>query len=178
MSLQQLPLLLSAIIVGMASAVGYNYIYLPNQGRVSAIQAKIEEERVTQQSQLEVGALLDEYDGYRKRLPKAPDTSWLVQQAVTLSEQAGIQLEAITQGNPQPSPPFTLITITLEFSASYHELGTFIDLIERAPHFLQVERLDIGLQQQDTGQGKPVMKMDLGTLSIQRSPLSQAGGGV
>ena len=139
----KLPVVMAVIILGIACCLGYNYIYVPNQERVTAIQAKITLEKATQQSQSEVATLLEELDKYRKRLPPAPDASWLAKQVVQISEQANIQLKSISQENPQINRPFFKLAVNVEFNSGYHELGAFLDLIERAGSYLQVERLDV-----------------------------------
>ena len=124
--------------------IGYNYVHAPQQRQVRLIHTQIAQEQQLQRTQAEVADLLLQIDRYRKRLPEEPDPSWIVRDLVTLAQQAGIQLTSITQEAPQPSAQqLTRVAVAVQFSASYHQLGTFLDAIERSKRFIRVERLNI-----------------------------------
>lgn len=135
-------LVVSALAVAVVLFVGYN-VLTRHQETVHLIHAKIEEEYVTQRAQAEVAALLGPIEQYRERLPERPDPSWLVTAVVALAEQEHLRFTAINQESPRPLQQFTQLAATLEFTASYHQLGSFLDRIERSERFIRVERLEV-----------------------------------
>ena len=138
------PTLLIGIAgVALAAIVGYNAVYVPQRGQVSQIQAQLTEEQATQHMRAEVASLLESVEQRRKRLPQEPDPSWLVREMVALTKHAGVQVTTITQDPPQALGPFTRLGVTLQCAASYHQLGMFLDDVERSDHFLQVERVNV-----------------------------------
>ncbi len=135
------PLVLAVIGLALTGLVGYHGIHGRQQERVQLIQAQIAQEQANRQVQQDVAALLDQVEQYRKRLPSEPEPSWLVREAVALGRKAGLELATITQESPQQFQQFTRLAISLEFKASYHALGTFLDYIEQSDAFIRAERL-------------------------------------
>ena len=123
--------------------IGYNYVYVPHQRQGRLIQAQIAKEQQHQRTQAEVADALQHIERYRKRLPEDADPSWIVQELVPLAQSAGIQLTSITQQPPHTIPQFTRLTVDVQFAASYHQLGAFIDAIERSKRFIRVERMNV-----------------------------------
>lgn len=155
----------------MAALVGYNTVHVPHQAQVRLTQDQIAEEQATQQMQAEVAALLGQVERSRKRLPEEPDPSVLVHDVATLAQEAGVQLTSITREPPQELVPFTHLTIRLQGTASYHQLGVFLDALERADRFLRVERLDVG---DSKGRGPATIQMVVGTFFV--PPLLSGAG--
>ena len=162
----RLSLIIATIILGIAGALGYNFIYLPNYQKVAQIQITIAEEQATQQAQKDISVLLQELETYRKSLPQSPDTSWLASEVMVISQQAGITLASIIQTSPEPYQQFVHLAIKLEFVCSYHELGTFVDLLERSDHFLRVERLEVSVAATGDSAGKPSVQIQIGSLYV------------
>ena len=127
----------------MLLLVGYNGIYKSQQAQLRHIQTDTAAEQARQQTQAEVSALFQTIEGYRKRLPAEPETSWLVHALVDLAERSGVQLTAITQEFPQQTPQYTRLSVTVQFNANYHQLGAFVDDIERSTSFLRVDELTV-----------------------------------
>jgi Tfp pilus assembly protein PilO len=131
------------IIVATACGIGYYGIHVPAQNEVRLIHTQIAEERAVQGTKGEAAALLAQVEGYRARLPENADPSWLAQEVVALAQQAGVQVTTITQAPPQQNNAFTLLAVNLQLAASYHQLGAFLDEVERSPHFIRVDRLSV-----------------------------------
>ena len=166
--------LLAGIGVAIAVLVGYHVIYVPHQAQVRLTQDRIAEERATQEMQAEVAALLGQVERSRKRLPEAPDPSVLVHDVATLAQQAGVQLTSITREPPQELAPFTHLIVRLQGTTSYHQLGVFLDALERADQFLRVERLEVG---KSNWRGPATIQMVVGTFFVPPL-LPGAGAGV
>lgn len=136
-------LLLGIIGVAGAAFFGYHRINGDQQEQVRLIRAQIAQEEADQRAQADAAALLNRVAEYRKRLPQEPDPSWLVTHVTALAKKTGIQFTTITQDIPQDQKSFTRLSASLQFSASYHQLGAFVDAIEHAQPFLRVDRIEV-----------------------------------
>ena len=162
--------------VVLSGGIGYNYVYAPSQKQVRLIQTQIAQEQQYQRAQADVASLLAQVDRYRKRLPEAPEPSWIVRELVTLAQQTGIQLTSITQETPQSATQqWTRLAVAVQFTASYHQLGAFIDAIERSQRFLRIERLTIARAESTGSQLRAPIQLTLSTMYLppltkERSP--------
>ena len=136
-------LVVLAIVVAAACGIGYYAIHVPAQNEVRLIHTQIDEERASQSTKGDVAALLTQIKRYHARLPDDVDPSWLAQEVVALAQQSGVQLGSITQAVPQQLDTFTLLAVNLQLTASYHQLGAFLDAVERSPYFIRVDRLSV-----------------------------------
>jgi Tfp pilus assembly protein PilO len=134
---------LSAAILGAAAFVGYNMIYVPKRQQVAQIDLQLAEEQQTQQAQADVAKQIEEFETLRKRLPPEPDPSWFTQRVLSIASNAEISLSNISQIEPQTYQGFVHYSLQLAFTAPYHKLGTFVDLVERSDAFIRVERLSV-----------------------------------
>ena len=156
-----------ALVVGIVLAltifIGYHAIYLPQRKTVASLEAKVTEELATQEMQKDVAVLLERLDHYRVRLSGEPDPSWLTREVVALSQKNGVQLTSVTQDLPQRLGDFTRLGVSLQFSASYHQLGAFLDALERSQYFIKVERVSVTRAQRE---GLADIQLILSTLYV------------
>lgn len=138
-----LLLVVIGVVVAATAFVGYNMVYAPQQSQVRLIQGKITQEQANQTMQAEVATLLRQVEEHRKRLPPERDASWLLDQVLPIAERNGLRLNTITRQPPSPVGDLTRLSISLDGSASYHQLGAFVDELERAESYLHVERLQM-----------------------------------
>jgi len=164
-------LAVSILTIAGVLLVGYN-ILTRHQETVHLIHAKIEEEYATQRAQAEVAALVGQLEHGRKRLPGTPDPSWLVTAVVALAEQEHLRFTTINQESPRALQQFTKLAATLEFTASYHQLGSFLDRIERSERFIRVEQLEVTAPRADGEEAS--IRVTLSTVYL---PPVRSGGG-
>ena len=141
--MKQPMLAFMAIVVVLTGAIGYYGIHRPKENGVRVLQTQIAEERASQGVKEEVAALLAQIERYRRRLPQDADPSWLAQEVMAVAKKSGVQLTSITQVPPQQSDRYTQLSVNLELSATYHQLGAFLDEIEHSPRFIRVDRLSV-----------------------------------
>ena len=165
-------LLLGVIGVAFAGFFGYHGIYARQQAQVRVIEQQIAQEQANQQAQTDVAALVQQIERYRKHLPPEPDASWLVHEVVALAKKANVPLASITEEAPQSLQQFTRLAVNLQFTASYHQLGAFIDDLERANRFMRIERLEMTRSLE--GEEPVSIRMVLSTIHI---PSGLPGGG-
>ncbi len=144
------PFLVVLTIVVATTCGGWYYgIHVPAKNEIRLIQAQSPEERARQNTKEEVATLLAQIKRYRERLPSDADPSWLAQEVVELAQKAGVQLISITQVVPRSLDKFTLLSVNLQLTASYHQLGAFLDEVERSPHFIRVDSFSVDRAETD-----------------------------
>ena len=158
------------VVVGL---IGSRAVYLPQQAQVRRLQAEIAEEQATQELRAAAAAQFQQLAQLRNRLPPEPDPSWLVSRLVELARRSGISLTSITQQSSQELSMFRRLAVSAQFTASYHELGTFVDAIERAQEFLRVDRLSIT---QPNASPQITVDMEVSTLYVPVPEAKQLGG--
>ena len=135
-------LLLGTIIVAFAGFFGYYGVYLPQQAARAQVPLALQKEWSDQRAQADVASLLQRIEEYRRRLAPDSDASLLVNQVVSLANVAGVQLTRIVPESPRDVGGVTRLGVDLQFTSSYHQLGSFLDQIERAPTFIRVDRVE------------------------------------
>lgn len=158
-------LLIGVIGLALTGWIGYHGIYARQQERVHLIQAQVAQEQANQDAQQQVATLLAQIEQYHKRLPPEPDPSWLVREAVAIGQKAGLELTTITKESPQQFQQFTRLAINLHFTATYHQLGTFLDHLEQSDHFIRVEHLAVNGPQE--ARGPASVELVLSTIYLQ-----------
>lgn len=156
--------LLAIMGVAAGGLLGYNQCYRPQVQKAERIQRQIEQERANQALAGEVAGLFQHVEQYRQRLPKEPDPSWLVQRAIALAQDAGVLLTRITPKVPEEDSQYARLSVRLEFRASYHHLGAFLDRIENDASFFLIEQLDIANPTEQDHQAP--IQMTLSTLHV------------
>ncbi len=161
--------------VALAGFVGYNAIYVPQQRQLRVIRTRIAEEQALHQTRADLEALLEELGQYRRRLPDEPDPSWLVQEVVSAAQRTGIPLTSLAQLPSQTSEQFTRLAVSLKTAATYHELGAFVDELERSPRFIRIDHVRLSPA---TRNGEaPSIELSLSTAFVPAIALSAAAGG-
>ncbi len=156
--------LMGTIWLAFVGWIGYHFVYLPQQGEVAAIHAQIAQERADQHAQAEVAQLLGQLEVQHARLPVTADPSWLVRETLAYSQESGVQLTSITQEIPQALPFYTHLGVGLQFTATYHQLGAFLDSLERSTYVIRPERMEVtGPSQKD---GKATVQLFLSTVYL------------
>jgi Tfp pilus assembly protein PilO len=132
------------LVVVVSGFVGYNNIYKPHEAEVRQIQTKIAEETANQTMQADTAAVLKQVESYRKRLPPARDPAWLADQVLAIADRTGLQLSSIGRDAPaEVGGGLTRLSVSLSGFATYHEVGAFVDEVERSQSYLRIEKLTI-----------------------------------
>ena len=152
------------VIFAVTGWVGYNKVWSGSQERLRAIDAQIKSETELQRTQVAVAEVLIRIEQYRERLAPSPDPSWLANQVNSIGQQAGLKTFNTDQETPQETSQYTRLAVRLDFPATYHQLGRFLDSLERADALFRVERLDVGRPVKD---GDPsAVSMTVSTLYV------------
>lgn len=156
-------LVAGAVALAVAAPVGYN-LHKTSQESLRLIHTEIANEQRLQRAEADVAAMRRQLEEHGKRLPSEPSASWVVEEAAAQGERSGLQLSTIVQESPQEFPQFTRLAVTFEFTASYHQLGAFLDRIEHSERFIRVERLEVVPEK--TAGGEAAIRLTLGTIYL------------
>ncbi len=149
--------------------LGYHTLYARQLQQVRTIEAQVAQEHRDQQVQQEVAKLLEQLERQRKRLPPEPDPSWLVREVVSHGQQAGLQLTSITQQPSEQQASALRLAVNLQVQASYHQLGRFLDSLERSESFIKVDKIELS---NPNDNGVAVARLMLSTIYL--PPVTQA----
>jgi len=160
------PLAMSWLLVMvLAGYVGYRTIYQTHQQRWQALQARMADEQQTQTLRAQVARVVAEVEQFRKRLPPEPEPGWLVQEVTRLADEAGVQLATIAPISPRTIEGLdgcVVLAVTVNFAASYHQLGTFVSALEHAPVFLRIDELQLAR----SGEGMANIELTVGSVYV------------
>ena len=147
------PAMLGSVAIGLALTyvIGYHGMYTHHNKRAQQIEAQIVQEQTQRKAKEEVAALLKQMEQSREQFSPSPDAAWLVREAVSLGRKAGLELKTISQEDPKKVQQFTYLSANLRFTATYHQLGTFLDYLERSGRFIRIDRLEINEPQKEGG---------------------------
>lgn len=139
------PSLLSgAILLALATSAGYHILHLPTQKKLAQLNLQLDEAQKTQDLRMTVARLMVAHEAFQKELSPKPETEWLVREVNRLAEEAQIKPPiSLAPQRPSRLEDLTAFAVSVEFDATYHQLGHFISSVERAPSFLRVEDLQI-----------------------------------
>ncbi|MBI2094225.1 MAG: type 4a pilus biogenesis protein PilO [Candidatus Omnitrophica bacterium] len=158
-------LLFASIGIVVGVLIGYNFIYMPHQQQVQKIHRQIADEQKRQNASAQVASSLLRLESYRKRLPPEAASSWLIDQVLSASKVAGCSLSAIEPEAPQPYlQQLVRIGVRLQLKATYHQLGVFLDELERSGYWIRTEDLKISQAPQEGGAA--YVQMTLGSLYL------------
>ena len=166
-------LLAGTILVALSGLFGYHGIHAQQRAQVSALQTSLRVAQQNQQAEAEVAAVVQQVRHVGRRLSPTPDPSWLVGEVVKIADTAGVQLASIVHEAYHPdSRGFARLGVSVRFDATYHELGTFLDSLERADAFLRIDGVRASTSVQDLGQGS--LQVTLST--VYSPPIKGASG--
>ena len=152
-----------ALVLCIAGYFGYNVIYRRNQQQLDRLQAQLAEQQETQNVRVQVAQSLNQIEQFRKRLPPQAETEWLVGHINRLAQGAGVQLTSVNPQPPKSVQEFTWLSVTVQFTSPYHQLGQFVSTLENAEPFLRIDGLEISPLRQ--GQAVDI-RMTVSTLYI------------
>jgi Tfp pilus assembly protein PilO len=127
----------------VAAFIGFQFIYNPRAAQVQGIQNQIRQESLAREQRKEVAQLLDKIAVDLSLLAPEADPAWLAREALALASDAGIRVNMVNQKDVLQEADQLRLSVAIDGSGTYHQLGKYIDLIERSKQFMWVERMDV-----------------------------------
>ena len=160
------PSLISGVLVAAITGyVGHQTIYRDYRRTMTTLRAQLTDQQQTQGLREQMAKSLHEVERLRTRLPQNPETEWLMREIGRLAEEAGIQLTTILPVGPKQVVGLEgvmTLSVALEFTAFYHQLGAFLSRVESAPAFIRVDELILAR----TGEGLAKVQLTVSTLYV------------
>ena len=151
-------IIISAIIGALVLAIGVMFIYTPFAYKSKSLRSDILKERDKNVLIGKIKALNKHIKVYDKRIPEAGGVSWLLGEASRMAFKEQIEVSSKKPGNPEDYGLYAKLSVVLDISCTYDQLGKFISAIESSEKFLKVEsvyikRMDID-ENFEKGSGK------------------------
>ena len=137
--------LIGTIGVAFGGMVGYHTFYVPKVEQARLIEQQRAQAQTDYQDRSEVAALLTKVEQYRKRVSPDADPSWLSREVVAMARDSGLELTTITP-NQSPLDPSSVVSrpsVSLQFTATYHQLAQFLNALEQSDTFFHVDQLQL-----------------------------------
>lgn len=160
------PSLISGVLVAAITGyVGHQTIYRDAQRTMTTLRAQLTDQQQTQGVREQAAKSLQEIERLRQRLPQTLETEWLVREVSRLAEEADLRLATILPISPKQVVGLEgvmTLSVALEFTASYHQLGKLLSMVESAPAFIRVDELILAR----TGEGLAKVQLTVSTLHV------------
>ncbi|MDP2921617.1 MAG: type 4a pilus biogenesis protein PilO [Candidatus Omnitrophota bacterium] len=133
----------SAAIIILTLATGVVFIYRPFAGRNTSLRTEILKERDKNILIGKIRAYAKHLKVYEKRIPESGGVSWLLGEISNIASKEKIEIGAIKPGNPEDYGLYTKVSVIIDSSSTYEQLGRFIAAVESAEKFLKIENVNI-----------------------------------
>ncbi len=140
----------------LAGYVGYRGIQVPVQQQVRRLQDQLAKERATQDMRVKLARSYDEFERLRKNLSPESSTEWLLREITKRAEEQGIQVDSIAPQDRRQAHDTAQLAVNLRIRASYHQLGRFLDSLERTTPYIWVEDVQVD---RDENNGLPKIRL-------------------
>ena len=138
------PLVVSGIIIALlAGYIGYHGIYLPTQRQVKRLDTQLAEAKATQELRERVAGSVNRFEQLRKQLPQDASTEWLLREVTKRAQEEGIQLQSILPQDRRDLRDASELSVHLQLSTSYHQLGKFVSALEQSTPLIWIEECTI-----------------------------------
>jgi Tfp pilus assembly protein PilO len=131
------------IVLAAAGAFGYHGIYLKAQLDLQQIRQQQRQAEALQQGRVQLSEALEIAERYREQLAPRKDVDWLVQSVGRIARESGVQLSKIEPQQPRELDDLTSLAVSLQFTASYHQLGRFLSQVESHQPCIRVGTLEV-----------------------------------
>ncbi len=136
-------IIVSTVIVVLVLAIGAMFIYLPFTYKNKSLRADILKERDKNLLIGKIKALGKYIKVYDKKIPDAEGVSWLLSEVSNRASKERIEISSIKPGNPENYGLYTKLSVIVDMSSTYNQLGEFIAGIESSGKFMKIESVNM-----------------------------------
>ena len=136
-------IIVNAVIIALVLVIGAMFIYMPFTDKNKSMRANILIERDKNILIGKIKALNKYLKVYNKRIPEGGGVSWLLGEISSMASKENIEVSSIKPGNPDDYGLYTKLSVIVDATATYSQLGRFIAEIESSEKFLKVESVNI-----------------------------------
>lgn len=169
------PSLVSGIIVlALSGGVGYYMGDVRPRNAVEHLQRQRKEALQEQQLRIHVASLLESLEGAQRLLAPTREADWLLQEVGRLAQESGVKVVSITPHAPRTANELTILSVSVQLAAGYHQLGHFLSRIESYGRLLQVDELNVTAQ---AGDGKAQARLIISAFNVPPLPVDRQPAG-
>ena len=159
-------LISGTIILAFAAYFGYHDGYVRPQDALGQIAKQRREAEQVRELRTHVAATLTTLEEQRQSLPRKLDSDWLMQEIGRLAREAGLRLTSLTPQSPRQFSDGTLLSVSANFTSSYHHVGQFVSRLESSESLLRVDELELTPDPGRQGNGLANIRLLVSTLYV------------
>ena len=138
------PWLIVSILIGFFSWIVWSqFVEAPLVRARTRIQQELAEVKELREAQLRVHRLRENLRAMQGQFAPTTDTEWLVNRLASRVQEAGLRMESIDPHAPVTVQDFQQLSVTVQLSASYHQIGKLLSQLEGSDELIWVQDLDI-----------------------------------
>ena len=172
------PGIIVSILIGFVSwALWSQFVDAPIRHARGRTQKEFAGAKELHDARVRVKRLIDEMHAIRGQFAPIDEVEWLVNQLTSHAQEAGLRIESIV---PHPAvsvqQDFQQLSVTVQLSATYHQLGKLLSQLESSDKLIWVQDLDIAKPREQPGwgadatrthaSGLPHVRLTLATLYV------------
>jgi Tfp pilus assembly protein PilO len=137
------PLQFRIFVAAVIVAVGYVGVYMPLDGRITAIKKNIKKTKVNSKLSKQVETLQKQVDRVAKRLPKDTDTNEWLQYVLGGVRKFPVHLHSVDPTGVKDVGPFEAVVVEVSMSGYFDGLDGFLRWVETNDRLLRIDRVGI-----------------------------------
>ena len=141
---RQMVIALTVVMLGVGWLLARRLVLEPHQRAMQQAQRQLTEERDLLRTQQAIATNWPVFRKYQRRLPPEASPAWLMSEVAALAEQAHVRLitmEPEAERSYQTGAAQLMVRVQLE--SRYHDVATFISLLENSPKYIHVDELSM-----------------------------------
>ncbi len=167
------PSLIVSILIGFLSwALWSQFVDAPIKRAQGRMQKELAGARELHDARVHVKRLIDEVRAIRGQFAPTAEAEWLVKRLTAHVQEAGLRMESIVPHTPVSVQEFQQVSVTVQLSASYHQLGKLLSQLENSDELVWVQDLDITKPREQPGWGVDATRTRASTLPHVRLTLA------
>ena len=179
------PSVIVSILTGFFSLVLWSqFVEAPIKRAHGRIQKELADAKELHDARVRVKRLLDEMHAIREQFAPTAETEWLVTRLTAHAQEAGLRMESTVRHAPVAVQDFQQLSVTVQLSATYHQLGKLVSQLESSDKLMWVQDLDIAKSKEQLGWGAdaarphasalPRVRLTLATLYVPEEELERS----
>jgi len=159
-------LISGTIILAFAAYFGYHDGYVRPQDALGQVAKQRREAEQVRELRTRVAATLTTFEQQRHSLPRKLDPDWLMQEIGRLAREVGVHITSLTPQAPRQFSDGTLLSVSVNFTTSYHNLGQFVSRLESSGALLRIDELELTPDPGRQGTGVANIRLLVSTLYV------------
>lgn len=151
------------LIYVVAVNLGYFFVLKPNWARLDELRAN----KMVMQDFLVVRESSAAVAGFRDEMMRGDQRMTIIAELEPMAREAGVRIvgEPNLLSPKEVSDKIVEYPIELELDCSYHELGTFVSMLEGSTRFLAVREVEFDAREDDRDRGDPGITLVVSVMS-------------